>query len=169
MCRFDPPKRTGQGTKKRPEPKGQAEAVKQVEAKLKRLERELADASKAKDEITAKFQASRRDAELAKAIAAHEFVEPAFVSRALAQQIRFEGDDLLFETDDGKLVSVVDGVAGFAAAKPALIKAKGAGGSGHMPNAGSGNGKQSMTSAEFQALTPMQRMEASKTGVQITE
>lgn len=123
-----------------PEAKGQADAVKQVEAKLKRLERELADATKAKGEIESKFQASRRDAALSKALAAHEFIDAELVGNYAASRLKFEGDDLLFEAEDGKLVSVADGLKHLAASKPHLLKAKGAGGSGHVPGAGGAGG-----------------------------
>jgi hypothetical protein len=149
-----------------PEVKGQAEAVKQVEAKLKRLERELADANKARGDIENRFKTSRRDAELSKAIAAHEFIDNDLVANFASSRVRFEGDDLFFEAEDGKLVSVADGVKHIAATKPHLLKARGAGGSGHLPSAGSGRAS-TMSAEDFQALNPAQRMEAAKAGVQI--
>ena len=151
-----------------PEPKGQAEAVKQVEAKLKRLERDLADAIKAKGEVESKFQTSRRDAALAKALSAHEFIDSDLVGNYAASRIRFEGDSLLFEIEDGKLVPIEDGIKHLAAVKPHLLKAKGAGGSGHVPGAGGANGKQTqITRAELEAMNPAQRLEVAKAGTQI--
>ena len=120
-----------------PDAKGQAEAVKQVEAKMKRLERELSDAQKAKGDVEARFQEARRAAELGKAMGGHAFVDDEIVQHYAGSRMKFEGDELFFEVDDGKLVSVADGINHLAATKPHLLKAKGAGGSGHVPGAGS--------------------------------
>lgn len=151
-----------------PEAKGQAEAVKQVEAKIKRLERDLAESVKARGEVEAKFQSSRRDAALAKALAAHEFIDSDLVGDFASKRVRFEGDDLLFETDDGKLVSVDDGIKHLAAVKPHLLKATGARGSGHIPGAGSANGtKTQITRAELETMTPAQRLDIAKNGTAI--
>ena len=150
-----------------PEAKGQADAVKQVEAKLKRLERDLADATKAKADIETKFKDSRRDAELSQAIAAHEFIDADLVRSYAAGRVQFEGDDLLYEVEKGKLVSVADGIKHLATTKPALLKAKGAGGSGHVPAAGSGGGKTQFSRAEFEAMTPQQRLDAAKAGATV--
>lgn len=120
-----------------PASKGQADAAKQYETKIKRTERELADAQKAKAEIENKFQTARRDAALGQALGAHEFIDRDLVSHYATARLQFEGDDLLFKTDDGKLLSVDDGIKHLAATKPHLLKAKGAGGSGHVPGAGS--------------------------------
>jgi len=81
----------------------------------------------------------------------------------------FEGDDIFFKTDDDKLVSVNDGVAGIAKARPELLKPSGTGGAGVGSRGarGSGDPKQ-MTRQEFEALDPSAKMEASKAGVQIT-
>lgn len=125
-----------------PEAKGQADAMKQVEAKLKRLERDLADAVKARTDTENKFKSSRRDAELAKALSGHEFIDSDLVGSFAAGRIRFEGEDIFFEADDGKLVSIADGIAGIASTKPHLLKAKGAGGSGHVPGAGGTGGQK---------------------------
>jgi hypothetical protein len=123
-----------------PEAKGQAEAAKQLEARLKRMERDLADAVKVRGEIETKFQASRREAALTKALASHDFIDSDLVGSYASGRLRFEGDEMLFETDDGKLVSVDDGIKHLAAVKPHLLKARGAGGSGHVPGAGSAGG-----------------------------
>lgn len=149
-----------------PEVRGQAEAAKQVEARMKRLERDLADANKARGDIETKFKTTRRDAELSRAIAAHEFIDNDLVVNYAAGRVRFEGDDLFFEAEDGKLISVADGVKHIAATKPHLLKARGAGGSGHMPNAGSGRAA-TISRAEFDALPPSDRMTAAKDGIQI--
>lgn len=142
-----------------PDAKGMADASKQVEAKLKRLERELADANMARGDIEAKYTSSRRDAALSKAMAEHDFIDADLVRHYAAGRVKLEGDELMFEADDGKLVSVADGVKHIAAVKPHLLKAKGAGGSGHVPGAGSAGATKNPWAAESFNLTEQLRLQ----------
>lgn len=153
-----------------PDQKGAAEAAKQFEARVKRLERENQTLAQARDEALGKFRSNATRAAIAEAIGTHEFIAPDLVQSYIGSRVVWEGDDLLFKADDGKLVTVRDGVSGFARARPELLKSTGAGGAGVRPsNAGGGTGAvKSMSRADFDALPPQQRMELSKGGVQLT-
>jgi len=151
-----------------PDAKGAAEAAKQYEAKMKRLERQVADLSKEKDEITGKFRQSQTRAIVADAISAHEFVARDMVETYISNRLVWEGDDLLYKQDDGKLSTIRDAVAGIAKSRPELLKSAGTGGAGVRPgNAGGGTAK-TMTRADYEALPPDQRLAAAKEGVQLT-
>ena len=122
-----------------PDTKGQAEAVKQFEAKFKRIERELADKTAAMGEIAGKYKASKLDAMLAKAVSAHAFIDSDLVGDYLKARTEWEEDVPMFKTDDNRLIPLSDGAALVAKTKPHLLKSSGAGGSGHVPT---GQGQQ---------------------------
>ena len=150
------------------EVKGQAEAAKQFETKLKRLEREKADALAKAGEIEGKWKSSRLDAALEKALSSHEFIDRDLVASFIAKQVQWEDDQVLVKAGD-KLVPLEDGVKHFAQTKPHLLKAQGgAKGSGTPPGAGSGGGNR-MTSAEFENLRPAERAKAMASGISITD
>jgi hypothetical protein len=152
-----------------PDAKGAAEAARQYESKLKRMERDLGDSNKARDEAVSKFKGGLQKVAIAEALAGHEFVARDLVESYVGQRLTWEGDDLYFKADDGKLVSVKDGVAGVAKSRPELLKAAGTGGAGiRQPNAGSGAGGKTMARAEFEQLAPQQRVEMAKQGVVLT-
>ncbi len=111
--------------------KGGADALKQMETKLRRMERELNDAKAAKEEVSGKFRTSLQRAAIAEALGGHQFLAKDVVETYIGQRLTWEGDDLLFKSDDGKLIPVADGVSGFAKARPELLKSTGAGGSGY--------------------------------------
>lgn len=124
-----------------PDAKGAAEAARQYEAKLKRLERELADATKARDDVNGKFRDSLQRAAIAEALAGHEFLARDVVETFIGNRLTWEGEELLFKGDDGKLIPLKDGVAGFAKTRPELLKTASAGGAGFRPgNARGGAG-----------------------------
>lgn len=151
-----------------PDARGAAEAAKQYEAKLKRMERDLAAATQSRQEIDGKYRTSLQRAAIQEALGGHEFVARDLVETYISQRLTWEGDDLLFKSDGGALVPIKDGVAGFAKSRPELLKPQGTGGAGvRQSNAGSG-GQKTMTRAEFEALPPAQRVEAAKSGVQLT-
>lgn len=142
-----------------PDAKGAAEAARQYEAKLKRMERELAAATQAREEATGKYRSSLQRAAIADAISGHEFVARDLVETYISQRLTWEGDDLLFKTDNGALVPLKDGVAGFAKSRPELLKAAGTGGAGVRSSDARGNGgAKTMTRAEFEALPPADRV-----------
>lgn len=146
--------------------KGSADAAKQYEAKLKRMERERDAAVQSRDEVNGKYLDSKKTSVLAEALGAHEFVAKDVVSTFIGNRLVWEGEELLFKQDDGNLVSVKDGVSAVAKSRPELLKPTGAGGAGvRSTNAGGDGGQISMTRAEFEALPPAKQMEAAKSGV----
>lgn len=149
-----------------PDTKGMAEAGKQYEAKLKRLQRDLDAVTKDRDETSSKYLDSKKSGILAEALGAHEFLAKDMVSDHIGNRLVWEGDELLFKQDDGNLVSVKDGVAGVAKARPELLKPTGAGGAGVRSTNARGDGEQTtMTRAEFEAMPPAKQMEVAKAGV----
>lgn len=151
-----------------PDARGAAEAAKQYEAKLKRLERENANLKQSADEVSGKYKTTLQRAAIADALGGHEFIARDVVETFISNRLAWEGDDLLFKTDDGKLIPVKDGVAGIAKTRPELLKPTGTGGAGvRASNAGSSASAKTMTRAEFDSLPPVQRVEAAKGGVQL--
>lgn len=151
-----------------PDAKGQGEALKQYETKLKRAERERDEARQAAEKASGMYRTSLQKAAVADALGGHEFVARDIVETYIGQRLVWEGEELMFKTDAGSLVSVKDGVASVAKARPELLKPTGTGGAGvRQPGAGSG-GVKTMTRAEFEALPPAQRVEQAKSGVQLT-
>lgn len=152
-----------------PDAKGAAEAAKQYEVKLKRMEREMHAAVQARDEIAGKFRESQQKATISEALGGHEFVARDLVESFVSSRLQWEGEDLLFKADDGKLVPVKDGVAGIAKSRPELLKPAGAGGAGvRQSNAGGNGGAKIMSRAEFEAMPAAQKVAAAKAGVQLT-
>ncbi len=150
-----------------PDAKGAAEAAKQYDAKLKRMERQLQEATTQRDEISGKFRGSLQKAAIAEALSGHEFVARDLVETFVSQRLTWEGDDLLFKSEDGRMIPVKDGIAGIAKARPELLKSTGTGGAGVRASNAGGGGPKTMTRAEFEALAPAQRVEAAKSGVQL--
>ena len=153
-----------------PDAKGQAEAVKQYEAKLKRIERERDELKAAKEAADGALRGSRQKAALAEALGKHEFAARDVVETFVSARLVWEGEDLFFKADDGKAVSVADGVAGLAKSRPELLKTTGAGGAGfRQANAGGGGSAKQLTRADFEALAPAQRMAHVKAGGQVVD
>ena len=121
-----------------PDARGAAEAAKQYEAKVKRLERELATEREQREAAAKQIRDTQQRAAIAEALGGHEFLARDLVETFVSNRLTWEGDELLFKSDDGKLVAVKDGVAGIAAARPELLKPTGTGGAGvRATNAGS--------------------------------
>lgn len=150
-----------------PDARGAAEAAKQYDAKLKRMERQLQEATAQRDEISGKFRGTLQRAAIAEAMAGHEFVARDLVETFVSQRLTWEGDDLLFKSEDGRMIPIKDGIAGIAKARPELLKSTGTGGAGVRASNAGGGGAKTMTRAEFEALAPAQRVEAAKSGVQL--
>lgn len=149
-----------------PDAKGAAEAAKQYEAKTKRLERQLAEATAAREQAEGKHRNSLQRAAVADAMGTHEFLARDLVETYIGQRLAWEGDDLLFKGDDGRLMPLKDGVAGLAKSRPELLKPTGSGGAGvRHGNAGSGAGAKTMTRAAFDAMSPSEKMASAKAGV----
>jgi hypothetical protein len=150
-----------------PDAKGQGEALRQFETKLKRAERERDEFRKAADEAASKYRSSQQKAAISEALAGHEFVARDIVETYISQKLAWEGDDLLFKSDDGRLIPIKDGVAGFAKTRPELLKPSGTGGAGvRSSNAGSG-GQKVISAAEFDAKSPKDQASLMASGYSI--
>ncbi|MDY0274796.1 MAG: hypothetical protein RBR42_05060 [Desulfomicrobium sp.] len=142
--------------KELPDVKGQAEVNKQMEVKLKRLEKQLTDAANEKEALARKHQEAVKTNILSKAMADFDFVDRDVVGAYVAPKLEFDGDDLLYRDGDG-LVPVKDGLAALAKSRPALLKAPGAGGAG-VRGTGSPTGKGgTMNIDDFNKLPPKDR------------
>lgn len=113
-----------------PDGKGAGEAVKQLEARLKRTERERDDAVKGRTEVEKKYLDGRRSEAIAKAVAKHGFKDAETAAFLIERKARFEGDELMFEADGGKLISIDEAASWVAKSKPHLVGTQGGGGSG---------------------------------------
>ena len=149
-----------------PDAKGAAEAAKQFETKMKRLERQLAEANASRDEVAGRYKSSQQKAAIAEALGGHDFLARDVVETYVSARLTWEGDDLMFKADNGNLIPVSDGVAGLAKTRPELLKPTGTGGAGVRTSPAGGQGKQ-MTRADFEALSPIAKVEAAKSGVQL--
>ena len=152
-----------------PDTKGQAEAAKQFEAKLKRAERDLAEKAKALDEVTGQYTAERRERAIAQEVGKHPFIDADDVRALVGARLKQEGDDLLFTGADGKLVPLADGVAWFAKTKAHLVRPAGDGGAGSGFKGGQQAGGKTMTRAAFDALDPAGKAAAVKERTALTE
>lgn len=121
-----------------PDAKGQAEAQKQIEVQLKRLQRERDDAVKKATDLTEIRAKDQRQAAIAQAVAKHGFVDPEIAALALERGLKVEGDQILFEAESGKLVPLDEGAAWLAKTKPFMVKASGDSGSGYREGGGQG-------------------------------
>ena len=128
-----------------PDAKGQGEATKQLETRLKKAERERDEALQARDSVTGEVKAMKREASLSQALEGLKFKNPADVRVLLQSRVVEEGDELRFKTDDGKLVPLKDGAAWFARTRPDYVEAADAGGkgSGFKGGAGGNGGSKS--------------------------
>lgn len=131
-----------------PEVKGQAEAVKQFEQRIKRLEREREEALKKAADIENKWRASRLDADLAKVLSAYDFIDSDLVASYISARVVWEDDQLLMKEGD-RLMPLEDGVKALVQTKPHLLKAQGRQGSGQPPAAGSGGQKNPWAKDSF--------------------
>ncbi|MEY2653633.1 MAG: hypothetical protein RLZZ524_661 [Pseudomonadota bacterium] len=152
-----------------PDVKGMADAARQLDARIKRAERERDEAKKQAEEAGGKWRSSLQRAAIADALSGHEFVARDIVETFVNQRLVWEGDDILFKTEDGKLVPVKDGVAGIAKTRPELLKPTGTGGAGvRQSNAGSGGGK-TMTREQYEAMSPSARAAVNWGEVKLTD
>lgn len=150
-----------------PDAKGQGEALKQFETKLKRAERERDEARQAAETASGKYRGSLQRAAVAEALGGHEFVARDVVETYIGQRLVWEGEDLMFKTDAGSLVSVKDGVAGVAKARPELLKPSGTGGAG-VRQGNAGGGAKTMPEAEFNAKPPQEQSRLMADGYTLT-
>ena len=120
-----------------PDAKGQAEALRQLEAKMKRLERERQEAIDARTGLEERVRSRDRAESIRKVLAEHQWIDQDAAQALFERGVQWEGDELRYLLD-GKPVSLADGAAALAKNRPGLIKAHGAGGSGYTPPRGSG-------------------------------
>lgn len=153
------------------DPKGQAEAAKQFEAKLKRLEKDLTDRQAAYDELHGRYRGSLQDAAIHKAMSAHEWADGSqdLVIDHLSRRIAWDDDQIMYKAADGALIPLDEGLSVLTKQKPLLLRSSGAGGSGYRGKPASGDAKPTMTRAQFEALPPSDRASFFKTGGQLTE
>lgn len=153
--------------------KGLAEAKQQVEAKVRKLERDISDKAKAFDELGARYRKEQRERVITSAVSKHQFIDAEDAAALLAARVREEGEDFVFALPDGKTASVEEGAAWLAKTKTHLVRpAGGDGGKGSGFNGGAAGrqgGGKTMTEAEFQALQPKQRAERMAEGYQLIE
>lgn len=152
-----------------PDAKGQAEAVKQFETRVKRLETELKSKVEALTALETKHRATRLDAELGKALGGHEFIDREVVEDYLRRRADWSEDQVYYRTEKGDLIPLAEGVANLAATRPHLLKTPGARGSGYNPNPQQGHGRAALKRAEFDALPPVARAEHIKAGGAVTD
>ena len=115
-----------------PDSKGQAEAFKQFESKMKRLERDLQDKDKALSDLSGLYRMEKQNSILSKSISGFDWSEPDVVTSFISSRITWEEDQPFYKADEGKLVSLEEGVKLLATTKPGLLKSRGAGGSGYV-------------------------------------
>lgn len=151
------------------DPKGQADAVKQYEAKLKRYEKEVADKQAAYDELHGRYRGSLQMTAMTKAMQAHEWIDSDLVSSFVSARLVMEDDQVLYRLDDGVTVSLAEGLQTLAKDKPHMLKAAGAGGSGYRGKPANGDAKPELTRAQLDALPPADRVKFFKTGGQLLE
>ena len=123
-----------------PPAKGQAEALKQLETRLKALDA----AAKAKDQALADLTDKHRQtvlaAELNQALGAYEFIDRDLVESYLRQKLTWDEEQgqARYQDDKGNLLPLAEGVTHLATGKPHLLKSPGARGSGYNPNGRAG-------------------------------
>lgn len=123
-----------------PDAKGQADAAKQFETKLKRMATELETTKGAYTTLEGKHRGTLLEAQLQKALAGHEFVDRDLVGEFVKARVKFEDDSFVYAEGD-KVISLEEGVKLLASTKPHLLKAQGTGGSGFNPTSTSGKVK----------------------------
>lgn len=121
-----------------PDAKGQAEALKQYEIKLKRAERERDESRQSLTELSGRYQAEKRERAIAEQIGKHAFADPDVARAVIHANVVQDGEELLFVSGDGLKVPLADGVAGLVKAKPVLLKPADNGGTGSGFKGGAG-------------------------------
>lgn len=122
-----------------PDSKGQAEAVKQFESRVKRLEKELAEAAKAKADSDGRYRAAQAEQALQKALAEYQFSDREVVESYVRSKLGWDDDNNLTYRHGETPMALDEGVKLLVKDKPGLLKQAPAGGSGWNPTA-KGNG-----------------------------
>jgi hypothetical protein len=151
------------------DPKGQADAMKQYEAKLKRVEKDAADKQAAYDDLHGRYRGSLKDSAMRRALADHEWIDSDVVADFVGARLAWEEDQVLYRLSDGVTVSLAEGLQTLAKEKPHLLKAAGAGGSGYRGKAANADAKPELTRAQLEALPPADRVKFFKSGGLLSE
>jgi hypothetical protein len=146
--------------------KGNDDALKQFEIKLKRLERDRDDAIKSKETLITQMTQARKQAAITQAIAAGGFQDTESAELLLSRSIEQLDDEFVFKTKDGRHLSLGDGAKLIATEKPHLVKVSQATGSGFRDSGG--NPAKTMPRAAFNALKPAERAKAMAEGFTVT-
>ena len=142
-----------------PDPKGQAEAQRQYEAKLKRLQQSLEEKERLVGELSTRHRQTRQEAALNQALSRHEFIDRDLVASFAAQRVKWEEDQLYYQTEGGALVALDEGITQLAQSKPHLLIKTGARGSGYSPATGKPAGlEKNPWSKEHRNLTEQARL-----------
>ena len=117
-----------------PPAKGQAEALKQLETRLKAKDTALAEKETALQALHQKYRDSQAQAQLEQALAGYDFVDRELVTSYVRQQLAWQDEQLLFNTEKGG-VPLAEGVKHWVESKPQIVKNPAARGSGYNPTA----------------------------------
>jgi len=112
---------------------GQSEALKQLEARLKRMENDLTAKAQAYQELQTAHRSARLDATLAQALTKYDFVDPEIVAAYLKGRMTWDGDEPRYPGDNGVSIPLAEGVTLLAQTRPQLLKTKLPGGLGFNP------------------------------------
>lgn len=115
-----------------PDAKGQAEAVKQFEARVKRLEKDLADTTKQRDDGQQRYRQVLAEKEMQKALAHHAFVDQELVEDYVKSRLVWDDDALMYRHGETPM-ALDEGVKLLVKDRPHLLKQAPAGGSGWNP------------------------------------
>lgn len=114
-----------------PDAKGQAEASKQFEVKLKRLERDLSERNKHLEELRSKHERTLQQIALNNAMSKYDFIDGELVTSYVSNRLVQEGEQILYKSESGNVVPLEDGLALLVKSKPSLIKNQLPSGSGY--------------------------------------
>jgi hypothetical protein len=147
---------------------GQTDAVKQLEARLKRMENDLSSKNQAYQELQNAHRSTRLDAELNQALAKYDFVDPEIIAAYLKGGVKWEGEEPRHSGEDGALMPLAESVTQLAQTRPQLLKTSPAGGSGWRPQSGTPSAAKISRSA-FDQLSPQQAHDFLVKGGSVTD
>ena len=147
---------------------GQTDAVKQLEARLKRMENDLASKNQAYQDLQNTHRSTRLDAELNQALTKYEFVDPEIIAAYLKARVKWEGDEPRCSGEDGALSPLAESVTQLAQTRPQLLKTAPAGGSGWRPQSGTPSAGK-ISRAAFDQFTPQQAHDFLVKGGSVTD
>ena len=148
------------------DPKGQAEAAKQFEAKVKRLERELTERNEAYTALDAKHRKAIQDSAMRAAMQGHDWIDADLVASFVNTRLVWDDDAVRYKADDGLVMELPEAMQTLAKDKPHLLKTAGASGSGYREQRREtgANQPRELKRADFEKLSPADRMKHVKSG-----